>query len=53
MDRESDKDAGCPPPIPANLGFAIPVNANPPSLSDSVKVEGDLCRIVSDFTRRF
>jgi hypothetical protein len=46
MDRESDKDGCCPLPISANLGFAVPVYANPPSLSDSVKFERDSCRIV-------
>jgi len=49
MEGESGRHGCRPLPIAADLGFAIPVNANPPFPSDSVKFEGDLCRIVSDF----
>src|SRR5216683_8298006 len=37
---EGDKNACRPLPIPANLGFAIPVSAGPPSPADSVKFDG-------------
>jgi hypothetical protein len=49
MEREGDRDLCRPLLIPANPGFAIPVNANSASPSDSVKFEGDLRGIVSRF----
>jgi len=49
MEGESDSNECHPLPIPANPGFAIPVIANPPSASDSVKFAGDLRRSVRHF----
>ncbi len=46
---EGDKNACRPLPIPANPGFAISVNANSSSPSDSMKFEGGLRGLVIHF----